>query len=392
MKRIVALVLILCLCALCSCVSAPAPTDPTLTTGSTAATSSSTAESTQSTAGESTQSTAQSTAPTTEESEPAGSVSYATQPPVYGPSDSKPYVNPLTGEGLAEPFTNRIFAVSINNLKDALPHRGVYQADIYMEMFVNYSVIRGLALYSDIASVESIGSVRSTRPIFNMLAGHFDAFIAHAGYSNGTKQEQHIVGIDNMNIDTSTQTPYSYRDTERTGSWEHTLFAKGAGLLEKVASKGYRVTNEAGKTYGMTFTQDGTPANGEKATNITITFRYKTSAKQTTMVYNSNIDRYVYNQYGMVMADADTNTLEAFQNVIVLFCKDQMDSEGYHIYDLLAGGEGYFACGGKIIPIAWTCTGSNQPFVYTTSDGQPLDLGVGNTYIALTPVGSTVDY
>ncbi len=398
MKRVIALFLILCLCALYGCVGAPADPQSSQTTQTTLSTvgSSSQPESTASTdTTVSTQETTLSTAPTTEPvtTAPTTAVSpYATQPPVYGPSDSKPYVNPLTGEGLAEPFTNRIFMVSINNLKEALPHRGVYKADIYMEMFINHSVIRGLALYSDIAAVESIGSVRSTRPIFNTLAGHFDAFIAHAGYSSGTAQEQCIVGIDNMNIDTTTKTSYSYRDTDRTAAWEHTLFAKGAGLLAKVASKGYSVTQDPGKTYGMTFTQDGTPAGGETAETVTVTFRYKTSAKQTEMVYNTSIGRYVYNQYGKTMADADTNTLEAFENVLVLFAKDQMDSRGYHIYDLLAGGEGYFACGGKIIPIQWTCAGTDQPFVYTTVDGQPLDLGVGSSYIALAPVGSTVEY
>ncbi len=398
MKRIVALLMIVCLCILCGCVSTPVENPSTAgTTQSTEGSTGSQNQSSQSTAAttEPAPTTQAPTAPSTEPTaptEPEATTPPGFQDPVYGPSDSKPYENPLTGEGLAEPYTGRVFAVSINNLKDALPHRGVYMADIYMEMFVNHSVIRGLALYSDISKVSSIGSVRSTRPVFNMLAAHFDAFMCHAGYKANSAASQTLAGIDHMNIDTGSQTAYSYRDTERESSWEHTLFAKGAGLLQTVTSKGYRVTNEAGKSYGMNFTENGTPENGDKATTLTITFRYNTSSKQTKMIYNSSGGRYIYNQYGMFMADADTNILEGFENVLVLLCKDQMDKDGYHIYDLEAGGQGYFACGGKIIPILWSCAGKDQPFVYTTTDGEPLNLGIGSSYIALAPLGSTVEY
>ena len=60
------------------------------------------------------------------------------------------YTNPLNGEKLTEPYTGRVFAVTINNVSPALPHRGLNSADIYFEMFVNDYCTRGLALFSDI--------------------------------------------------------------------------------------------------------------------------------------------------------------------------------------------------------------------------------------------------
>ncbi len=396
MKRILALIMALCLLALCGCSSAPEnSTGSTDATGTTAAPNipSSTQGTTIPSATDSTASIPTDPEATgTTAPAPTVSIPYATQPPVSGSSDSKPYANPLTGEGLAEPYTGRIFAVSINNVPEALPHRGVYQADIYMEMFVNHTVIRGLALYSNIEAVESIGAVRSTRPAFAAIAGHFDAFLAHAGGSSQVLAELAALGTDNMNIDTGNQTSYSYRDFNRNSAWEHTLFAKGAGLKEIAASKGYAVTQEPNRSYGMLFTEDGTPANGEKATTVTIGFRFNSSYKETKMVYNSEIGRYIYNQYGSIMADADTNTYEAFENVLVILANDQLDSAKYHHYDLLSGGDGYFACGGKLIPIKWSCAGADQPLTYTLLDGTPLELGVGSTYIALAPVGSTVNY
>ncbi len=397
MKKILALILSLCFCALCACT----PTTDS-STGSTGSTGSLVVPGTSGSQGTTTPSTGstssipsdpeptESTAPSTPA--PTVSIPYATQPPVSGTSDAKPYANPLTGEGLTEPYTGRIFAVSINNVPEALPHRGVYQADIYMEMFVNYSVVRGLALYSDVSKAESIGSVRSTRPAFTKIAHHFDAILAHAGASQQVLDEMVALGTANMNIDTGNETSYSYRDFNRVSAWEHTLFAKGAGLEEIAASKGYAVTREPNRSYGLLFREDGTPADGSAATTVTVGFRYNRSYKETTLVYDPEIGRYIYNQYGQIMSDADTNTYEAFENVIVIFAKDEMDDAGYHIYDTLSGGDGYFACGGKIIPIKWSCAGSDQPFTYTLVDGTPLELGVGSTYIALAPIGSSVSY
>ena len=55
-------------------------------------------------------------------------------------------------------------------------------------------------------------------------------------------------------------------------------------------------------------------------------------------------------------------------------------------------GDGYYACNGKIIPIRWSRGGYRDPFVYTLADGTALELNVGNSYIAIVPLNSPVDY
>ena len=42
-----------------------------------------------------------------------------------------------------------------------------HEADVLMEMFVNSSVVRCVALFSDVSDVEAVGSTRSTLPMIN---------------------------------------------------------------------------------------------------------------------------------------------------------------------------------------------------------------------------------
>ena len=359
MKKITALLLVLAL-LLCGCGKTTAQTEPETTA-----------------------------APTTEATE---ATTEATTEPTTEPAPV--YTNPLNGQTLDEPYTGRLFAVTISNIPDALPHVGVTDADIYMEMFVNGSIIRGLALYTDISNVAAIGSVRSTRLMFNDIVTHYDAILSHAGGSSQVLTDARQRGIDNFNIDTWDNSGYSFRDKTRNGagwSWEHCLFGIGSGIVEHAVEEGMEITQPEEKSYNLTFTEDGTPADGEIAEEITVRITYKGTWKDTTMKYDAEEGKYVYWQYGKMMTDGYTNATEAFENVVIMFAN--ISTNGiYHVADFVAGGEGYFACGGKIIPIKWGCDGEDQPFWFTTVDGEELPFGVGNTYIAITTPGSPVDY
>ena len=85
-----------------------------------------------------------------------------TEPPTEAPTEP-PITNPLTGETLEAPLTRRFVAVTINNVKPALPLTGINESDLYFEMFVNDYATRGLAMYTDISSVKQVASVRSMR-------------------------------------------------------------------------------------------------------------------------------------------------------------------------------------------------------------------------------------
>ena len=303
------------------------------------------------------------------------------------------YFNPLNGEILDEPFNRRIFAVSINNILGAVPHANLNSADLYFESFVNGSIVRGLAMFTDTSGLDAIGPVRSNRMLFIDLCRHFDAVMVHAGGDNRVLAEASRLGIDNFNIDAwgiMQLTSFRDKDRSRRGyDYEHTLFAIGDGLIQYAEENGIRLTANPEVEYLFEFADDGIPEEGVFATDINITITVNQYKKDTRMIYDPSLDKYVYNQYGKQMNDDRTGEPEAFRNVLIL--------EGYIPYDgafqrpdLLTGGTGWYACGGKAIPIIWGSDNEDSPLWLRTADGDPLLLGRGNTYIAITQTGSVI--
>ena len=307
------------------------------------------------------------------------------------------YTNPLNGQTLDAPYTGRVVAVTISNIHDALPHYGTMGADILMEMWVNGSIIRDLALFSDITKAQEVGSVRSIRPMFSQIVKHYDAVLLDASGSDQALAHASSLGIQHINVDTYDGTAYSYRNMDRDFTFkpasklEHCLFVKPEGIEALLADRGYATTQPEDKDYGMTFAENGTPEGGETANTVTVALTYRNNIKNTSMVYDESLGKYVYNQYDTAMVDGSTGEPECFTNVIVMLADISMDGI-YYTANFTAGGTGYYANGGKIVPITWTTDADDAPFRFFTADGQPLSLGVGNTYIAVAPEGSPVSY
>lgn len=311
-----------------------------------------------------------------------------TEPPVY--------YNPLTGVQMREPQTKRIYAVTISNIPDAMPRIGVCLADIYLEMYVNYSIVRGLALYTDPSFVSQIGPVRSNRVMFNDLAEHYDLITAHAGGSDYVMGDTRTRGISNFNIDTQDSTYYSFRDKDRVKQgfgWEHVLFARGEGLEQKAIESGFDVSADPEKDYLLRFLPDGTPENGEDASNIDLTLTFRESKKECKFVFDESFQRYVYWQYNQEMVDGLTGEKESYDNVIIMFPSEiRQVGNGYQTVHFEDGGTGYYASRGKIIPILWECDGTSSPFRFLTADGEQLYMTQGRTFIAITEVGSALSW
>ena len=304
------------------------------------------------------------------------------------PEPAPQYVHPLNGSLLDEPYTGRVFASTICNTDNAIPHVSLNEADVVFEMFVNGSVIRDLALFSDMEHVEVFGSVRSTRPMFHQLAAMYDTILLHSGGSNYSLNDVWKLKLDNFNIEDYEikQNGTSYRDEDHNREYEASLFGIGKGCYDYAKSQGWRLEQPADMDYGLNFTDEGTPANGEAANEILINFNFKGSVKNTIMKYNPETDKYVYHQYGQEMRDLMNGEQEVFKNVIAINAKVDVVNV-YQKADYAKGGNGWYACGGKVVPITWSSADGTAPLEFFLEDGTPLEIERGNTYIAIMPVG-----
>lgn len=300
-------------------------------------------------------------------------------------------VNPLTGLPTDDEIGSaRPIAVMLNNVKQAMPQLGVSQADIIYEAHVEGGATRLVGLFQSVEDVGVIGSVRSARPDFlEIVAGH-DAILLHAG---GSKEAYKIINSGAITSFDCVKSPLLdrlfWRDKDRlaTMSIEHTLVTSGEWIENYVPNTGVRLEHEESFTYTMDFVEDATPADGKQALTVTVPFsNYKTGVFR----YDADTGLYLVEQYGQPHIDGNDNTQIAVKNVIVIQTTvDVIDSSGHVAMDL-TDGEGWFACGGKIIPIRWSKDSFNDHFVYETMDGQPLSLNAGKSYVNIIPIDNQV--
>lgn len=304
-----------------------------------------------------------------------------TEPPVL-------YRHPLTGEPLDTPYTGRPVSVVINNLKKCLPQYGIASADMMYEVETEGGITRFLAIYSDLSDVAAIGPVRSLRTFFTSIAASYDSPTIHCGGSVKGLQGMHDFNSKLKNwehIDQRFNGSFFYRDKQRRSqgyALEHTLFTTGEMLTAALAKKDYDTIYDTEVSYGLQFS-DEVVLNGETANTVTVTFKGK---KTSTFTLDTATGLYKASQYKQDHVDAGTDEVMTYRNVLVLQTTQKMSHDGYYTrsyYTLTGEGNGYYACNGQIVPITWSRKTVNEPFSYFLSDGTPVVLGVGKSYVAV---------
>ncbi len=308
--------------------------------------------------------------------------------PVPDPEPVPGGTNPLTGLPMEETYENdRPVAIMLNNLKTAQPQLGVSQADIIYEIPAEGDITRMVGVFQSLEGVGTLGSVRSARPYYLEVALGHDALYVHAGGSPAAYEDIAAWGVANMDgVNGGSDAKIFWRDANRKSSmgYEHSLVTSGEKITEYLEKGTYRRTHKDGFSYPQTFVEDGTPAGGTSAEHIKLAFtRYKTGLFD----YDAESGLYMVSQYGSPYTDGNTGEQVGVTNVLVLetaISKIPGDTEGRLKVQMTGSGKGTFFCGGKGVEIQWSKADRNSPFVYTLSDGTPLSLGQGTSYVCIT--------
>ena len=95
-------------------------------------------------------------------------------------------------------------------------------------------------------------------------------------------------------------------------------------------------------------------------------------------------------EYGAPYIDGNDSAQVSVTNVLVLQTSIVVLDDAGRIRVDLSSGKGWFACGGKMIPIKWEKGGADSQLRYFTENGEPLALGRGKSYVCVTPTSQTV--
>jgi len=296
------------------------------------------------------------------------------------------FPNPLTGLEMGDDALTRLrpIAVMHNNSRAAMPLIGISRADMIYEMQVEGGITRLMGLYQNIAAVPVVGALRSARTGYLEATLSHDAVLAHVGASRFARAEIKEWGVGDMDAMSSSDY-YFWRDSGRRAngySLEHTMMANGSRLRE-LLDKMSRTQREEG--HNQTFALEVDLPDGKPAADITA---HLSTVKTTGFAYTEKTNRYTASQFGGVMTDGGQGggSVEV-SNVLIL--KTSITSmgtkEGHVAIDLRSGGSGWYATGGKAIPIRWARNGLKAPFAYTRQDGTPLTFAVGRTFVCIVP-------
>ncbi|MFG6373437.1 MAG: DUF3048 domain-containing protein [Oscillospiraceae bacterium] len=319
-----------------------------------------------------------------------------TFPPSESPAPSAPVlgseINPLTGLPLPEGSnaTQRPVAVMLNNIRKALPQQGNSQADIIYEALAEGGITRMLGVYQSMDGVGEVGSVRSSRPYYLELALGLDAIYLHAGGSEEAYAD--IVKWNVTALDCVRTTDYSkifWRDPGRlkNNGYEHSVLTSGAAIMENFPTYSFRKEHSEDFSLPYTFTEDGTPDGGVDAKVIRVPF---SKVKTGIFIYDEETGKYLVEEYGQPLVDGNNGEQVAVTNVVTIRvnCKT-IDDYGRLRVDLSGyKGDGWFACGGKMVEIAWEKKDLNSPITYALADGSPVVFGEGNSYVNLIPLSN----
>lgn len=296
--------------------------------------------------------------------------------------------NPLTGEEIGKDISMaRPYCVMINNHTEGRPSIGLSNASIIYEALVEGDITRLMAIFNDIDGL-NIGNIRSCRHYYLSLVQAYHGIYIHWGSS--TQGEYDIRGYSIDELDALKGVSAFYRESFRYQN-EHNAMIDGTKAVE-YAKDHYDTNQPKGfdSSYGLSFSDDAAKQCIKKSTDFTV--QYLNSTK-TEFKYNK--DKDCYNPYmggkeyidrGDYNDKTDDKSID-IKNVIILNVPyTVIDDVAHKDMELTGSGTGFYATGGKYVEIKWTRDGRYDFFHYTLADGTPLNLGVGKTYICISPL------
>ena len=308
--------------------------------------------------------------------------------------------NRFTGEmNLANDRVDyRPICVSVNNITQCLPQKGLSQCDILFEIETEGGITRTMALFADTRDVELIGSVRSLRNQFMELVYPFDPIIVHIGTS--VFADAAIAENNFRTLDANIFRTAIWRDPARIGKYskEHTYFTS-ASLIENGIEATQMRTASDNTNAAFNFVEEGTKTTPLSGSCSRITWDFS-PGYDGDFRYDEETEMYEAWQHGNQRYDANNAEMLEFENVFVVIAHRDVypGSESYAgglpKYDYTTGGVAYYVSNGAYEKCIWVKGdySSTLSFYHGTEEDlatksinelEEMEVNTGRSYIAV---------
>ena len=304
----------------------------------------------------------------------------------------------LTGEPMdREDAQKRPLAVMLNNREEGCPQYGIASASIIYEAPVEGRITRLMGLFENYEELDTIGYIRSSRDYFVYCALEYDAIYAHFGQAtpyvgdliNSDRVDNisgAVAGIDRPAANTFLRT------SDRKAP--NNVYIDVEGLMQDISRFDYSLTYHDTHKAKFAFAPDGQEAEnagetaaavlypGGKETNL----RNGYSLVEARFEYNEEDGKYYRFQYGGPQIDERTGEQLACDNVIFQYCHGEVRDENDYLAFGLHGDNGMKVqvfTGGKMTEGTWSRYSDSDPAYYVDSEGNPIELNQGKTWICL---------
>lgn len=299
------------------------------------------------------------------------------------------FTNPLTGLASETDLSSkRPAAIMINNVKQANPQQGIGEADIIYECLAEGGITRLLMFKMEYETLGTVGSIRSSRHYYIDFAQDFDAIYIHAGGSPMAYEALKTRDIDNLDGVASNPADMFFRDQWRKKNmgYAHSLMTTGDGIAAAVKRKKYRTEISEDFVNPFTFIDFGETVvpDGGDATHVML--RYHKN-QEVDLVYDNESGKYLRYQFGgKPHIDEITGEQLSFDNIIIVLTDlwaIKGDEDGRLEVVTVGDGNGYYITNGKYVPIKWSKADGDAQISYTLTDGSPLIINRGKTFVSV---------
>ncbi|MGN0383316.1 MAG: DUF3048 domain-containing protein [Eubacterium sp.] len=286
----------------------------------------------------------------------------------------------LTGEWVNKKIANRRpYAIMINNINAALPQSGIEKAGVIYECPVEGGLTRLMAYFEDCSDISRIGSIRSCRLYYCYFALEFDAIYVHYGQSKYAESFLNSTKIDNISGLSSIGNSSFYRSSDFSSP--HNVFTDKEKLDYGASANGYSTKYSDEYNGHYIFADDGETvqlSDGKKANTVNIGY----PVNKPYFVYNKKTNLYSRYQYGAEHIDGLTGNQLTCTNIIIQFNDTTLYDDGKSLNMTVTGsGSGYYATGGRIIPITWKKDSISSVTHYYNENGDEITLNIGKTWV-----------